>query len=737
MLDIRAYDTCRVVALAEAAPDSERRCELLLPHDSIEVVRQPSNALRRVKNSTWRRAARALVARSGIAGLLNTVVTANIDVLPHQLEPALAVLRGDGCRVLIADEVGLGKTIQACLLIAELRLRGLANRVIVLTPAGLRDQWRDELRSRFHLDATVADFRAVRERVATLPPDVNPWTTWPIAIASIDYVKRPEVLRAVLATSWDVVVIDEAHRVANDGHRQQAAAALTARAPYVVLLTATPHSGHTAAFEALCGLGSHSDRLLVFRRTRQVISAAVRRAIHRLHVRATPAERRMFSRLELFGKAVRAEHGDAGRETWIALAMLHKRAYSSPHALHLSVMRRLDALAGDASTSAQLPLPLDDFGESSADTAPDWNPVLGLRDRDRERGLLKALADAASVAASAESKIHALRRLVRRIGEPVIVFTEYRDTLAWLARHLPAPVLLLHGGLSRTERIETVSAFSSGASQLLLATDAAGEGLNLHRRCRVVINLELPWNPMRLEQRIGRVDRIGQRRVVHAFHLIGADTGETRLLDELRARIARAQAIVGTPDPLDGALDVDEDDSIRSHTVDTSAEVRRLRLARALEPRHLDSSRPLIAATRNPTTRARLAGRTLSMWECVVRDEHERVVSSYLVAASGATAPSEVVDAAAQPWATATLTATHAFTQAGLRRCEAITADIEADGGSLHQPGLFDRRSHFAHAALQAAREEALAEQGERAAFLRRSGALAIVPPQLRLVLAP
>ena len=737
VVDVRAYDNCRVIALEEATPNAVRRCELLVPHDSVELVREPSNALRRVNTSRWRRAARALVARSGIAGALQAASSANIDVLPHQLEPAVAVLRGDGCRLLIADEVGLGKTVQACLLIAELRTRGLADRVIVLTPAGLRDQWRDELRGRFHLDATVADFRAVRERVATIPPDVNPWATWPIAIASVDYVKRPEVLRAVLNVVWDVVIIDEAHRVANDGHRQHAAAALTARAPYVVLLTATPHSGNTAAFESLYGLGNQSDPLLVFRRTRHTISAAVRRAIHRLHVRSTSAEKRMFSRLEAFSKAIRTEHRETGRDMWIALALLYKRAYSSPHALHLSVTRRLDALADDPSTNAQLLLPLDDLGESSADDAPDWNPALGLIDRERERGLLNALAAAASVASKAESKIHAIRRLLRRVAEPVIIFTEYRDTLVWLARQLSEPALLLHGGLSRAERAETVSTFADGKSRLLLATDAAGEGLNLHRSCRIVINLELPWNPMRLEQRIGRVDRIGQRRAVHAFHLIGADTGETRLLDELRARIARAQAVVGAPDPLDGALDADDGDAIGSHHVDVSAEVLRLRLARALNTRDIDEGRPLIATARNSTTRARLAGRTLSMWECTLRDQHDRVVSSHLVAVSGGIASDDAVEAAAQPWAVAASAAAHALTQTGLRRCEAITAAIEGDRTSLHQPGLFDRRAHFAHAALETVRDEALAGLRDRADLLRRSGHVAIAPPRLRLTLAP
>ena len=183
-----------------------------------------------------------------------------MDILPHQLEPAVAVLLGDGCRVLLADDVGLGKTIQACVIVAELRARGIADRVLILTPPGLRDQWQQELAERFHLDAAIADFRSVRRRAATLPPDVNPWTTWPVAIASVDYIKRPEVLRAALASLWDIVIVDEAHRVANDGDRRQAVAALTSRAGYVVLLSATPHSGNSSAFQALCRLGSHGER---------------------------------------------------------------------------------------------------------------------------------------------------------------------------------------------------------------------------------------------------------------------------------------------------------------------------------------------------------------------------------------------------------------------------------------------------------------------------------------------
>jgi SNF2 family DNA or RNA helicase len=149
-----------------------------------------------------------------------------------------------------------------------------------------------------------------------------------------------------------------------------------------------------------------------------------------------------------------------------------------------------------------------------------------------------------------ETKVEGLARLLRRAGQPAVVFTEFRDTLRHVRRRIDLPALELHGGLTRLERTAVLAAFARDPRGLLLATDAAAEGLNLHRHCRLVINLELPWNPMRLEQRIGRVDRIGQRRSVHAFHLIAAGTGETRLLDRLRDRIAAAQADIGAPDPL-------------------------------------------------------------------------------------------------------------------------------------------------------------------------------------------
>jgi superfamily II DNA/RNA helicase len=223
----------------------------------------------------------------------------------------------------------------------------------------------------------------------------------------------------------------------------------------------------------------------------------------------------------------------------------------------MSVERRLRAIAADdeAGGAEQLTLPLgDQWGElNDVDRPPVWPTALGLADRDRERRLLQALLAAAQDASARETKLDYLTRLLRRTREPVVVFTEYRDTLLHVQSALPRPITILHGGLGREERADALRVFGSTPGIVLLATDAAAEGLNLHHRCRMVVNLELPWNPSRLEQRIGRVDRIGQQRIVHAFHLVAADLGETDVLDRLRARIVIAAADVHASDPLGDA----------------------------------------------------------------------------------------------------------------------------------------------------------------------------------------
>ena len=180
--DVRVYDHCQLVTLSGAgAPNAGAERRVIAPFDLIEPLNRPTK-LRFVRPGRWRRACRALFAHHTPPGALRSPLQARMDLLPHQLEPAMALVRGLGSRLLLADAVGLGKTIQAALVVAELLARGAAERVLILTPAGLRDQWASELAERFDLRATVVDFRAVRRDVATLPVGVNPWSTSPMAM---------------------------------------------------------------------------------------------------------------------------------------------------------------------------------------------------------------------------------------------------------------------------------------------------------------------------------------------------------------------------------------------------------------------------------------------------------------------------------------------------------------------------------------------------------------------------
>jgi superfamily II DNA or RNA helicase len=762
VVDTKTFAGCHLITMSGATAANygvERR--LLAPFDAIDRV-PSSHAPRLAGAGRWRRALRDLLHR-GVPGELRATANANIDLLPHQLQPALAVVRGLGCRLLLADDVGLGKTIEAGAIVAELRSRGAADRVLILTPPGLREQWAQELLQRFDIRADIVDFRSVRERGAALRPGLNPWTTWPVAIASVDYVKRPEVLRAVVARPWDVAIVDEAHRVANDGERHDAVASIASHAGYVILLTATPHSGDTQAFESLCGIGALDDRLLVFRRTRRALSTAVERRAHRLLVRSSAAERRMHARLTDFERAVHAERGDADRDAWIALAVLRKRAFSSAQALSLSIERRLQTLAPATLAPAQLPLPLDEHGElDGADDAPPWQAVLALQDADRERRLLTSMSSAAAAAAGRETKLAAIGRLLRRIAEPVIIFTEYRDTLAHVARSIQEPVSVLHGGLARHQRTAALRAFTEGRRRILLATDAAGEGLNLHQTCRIVINLELPWNPMRLEQRIGRVDRIGQRRTVHAFHLVAAGTGEEQLLAELRERIAHAQAEIGAPDPIGNESATPREHVLPPGLADVSAEIAHLRVLRALAaPATLgrrppvESDRPLITFARHRSTRRRLGRQILFIWEVDVEDRARRPVATCVVATASILTPStrselkavvaltaaelvRHVESAVYGWRLQVIERCRRFVDARIARERAIRSSVDSRPRAGIQPGLFDGRAAHAQAADQAALEEMSDAVAQRIALLESVTCVETTsPPRLRLVLLP
>jgi superfamily II DNA or RNA helicase len=521
------------------------RAAFLLPYEPIE--RLPSSETPRiVRPRTWRRIVRSILAGATPSyEALRAPARAALTVLPFQLEPVLAVVRGLAARVLIADEVGLGKTIQAGLIISELIERQPDTRVLVVTPAGLREQWQTEL-LRFSRESVLLDSPSVARHAAEW--NGNPWSVPGIVLTSLDYVKRPEVVRALEALVWDVVVFDEAHALAGRSDRATAAALLARRARTLVLLTATPHSGDDEAFTRLTSLGDFANRLplLVFRRTRLDVGISSARRTLSLRVRQTKNELEMHAALLAYARVVWTQTAVTTSAARLAMAMLTRRACSSAWSLARSLETRLRLLSGGGQPDLlQMALPFGDpVGDDEAPGAELCSP--GLSDRDEERRWLEYVLRLARLAEPAESKLRALRRLLRRAREPAIVFTEYRDTPRQVADHLgDFSTAQLHGGMNAGERQEVLRRFASGEVRLLLATDAASEGLNLHHRCRLVINLELPWTPVRLEQRIGRVERLGQQRRVHAVHLLAANTCEEESVSVLLARMRRVAGVLG------------------------------------------------------------------------------------------------------------------------------------------------------------------------------------------------
>ena len=547
-----AYDTAAVIETegCDAANRGVRSC-FLLPFEPIDRV-GVSQTPRVVRPTRWRRVARRTLgdATPGWTSL-RAATRARLDIVPFQLEPALALVRGDGCRVLIADAVGLGKTVHAGLMIAEMFDRQPDARALVVCPAGLREQWQDELQERFDLTADILDTAGVARAAAVLPVGFNPWSAPRLIITSIDYVKRPEVMRCLETLIWDTVILDEAHGLAGRSDRAATATALATRARFVVMLTATPHSGDADAFRRMSHIGrlGEDDPLLLFSRARAEAGVPGSRRTVLLRVRPTVAETAMHEALRAYAQLVwLLASGGGGSGARLAMSGLARRACSSAASLERSVERRLSLLGHEAQQpTPQLDLPFalatpDDLAPDSQLEAP------GLADPAEERRHLGRILALARDASRSESKLAALRRLLSGTHEPAIVFTEYRDTLEHVASAVPGVTCVrLHGGLTPRERADALRQFTSGAVRLLLATDAASEGLNLHHRCRLVVNLELPWTPLRLEQRAGRVDRIGQTRRVHAVHLVAAATTEELVLSKLADRVRRIRAAVGSP----------------------------------------------------------------------------------------------------------------------------------------------------------------------------------------------
>ncbi len=479
-------------------------------------------------------AALAIWRRPGL-DTLTSVSQLHFTPFPHQLAAAAAVLTRLRGRAILADEVGLGKTIEAGLVLTELMQRRLARRSLILVPSGLAGQWHEELTRKFGLPALSPGTRQWQAATA-------PWDQ-PVLILPLPLARRAPWRDEVARREWDLVICDEAHRL-RDPATASAKLVKGLRTRYLLLLTATPLQNglddvfHLAAVVRPGALGTHSE----FRR--------------RYGRAGDPASARDLADLQRRLQGVMVRH----RRSEVALMLPRRLAETlviEPTAreadLYAAVSDRVRQEARHATglqAAALLTL------QRQAGSGPAALAA-GLRPRGWDD--LRSRALALGECAKAEALLALLRRH-RAADEKVIVFTAFRETLGDLqARLLNAglPAAVYHGGLSRTAKDATIAAFERELP-ILLTTEAAGEGRNL-QFCHAMISYDLPWNPMQIEQRLGRIHRIGQARDVVLHNLVVAGTIEARILAMLESKINLFELVVGELDMILGRVADDFD----------------------------------------------------------------------------------------------------------------------------------------------------------------------------------
>ncbi len=498
--------------------------------------------------------------------------------LPHQYRVLRSAMAGFPVRMMLADEVGMGKTIEAGLLLKELKLRGMIERILVLAPKSLLLQWIVEMENHFN-----EPFELV------LPGDwnasvglrgENAWKRHPQIVTSVDSVKPKEAQRGwslerlarhnlerfhdIVGAGWDLVIIDESHKIAgasDDVSRYELAKELAKSAPHLLLLTATPHSGKSDAFRRLLALidpGLFTEGVTM---TRELTSCVVIRTEKRTALdgankplfapRTTKlikvpfgqqhaAQQLLYEEVSTYVIEGYKRAERIGERGWqLLLVLIQRLVSSSTRAVRHFLEQRLEKLL-DGSTNEQ-PLGTDHLADDADLDELAQAVISSAPDSEKERAEVERLLALATRVenegpdARAEVLYEQMKQIALAEETPstkFLVFTEFRATQTMLKEFLEQrgyPVATLNGAMEISERRAALDTFRQEA-QILISTDAGGEGLNM-QFAHVVFNYDLPWNPMRVEQRIGRVDRIGQSQQVTAINLVLQNSVEARLYE--------------------------------------------------------------------------------------------------------------------------------------------------------------------------------------------------------------
>lgn len=527
-------------------------------------------------------------------GNLLSPFRSGITIEDYQLDPLVRAIDMARVNLLIADDTGLGKTVEAGLVVQELLLRHRARNVLIVAPASDLSNWKREMREKFGLNFEIIDSAFIKEFRRERGIHANPWTAFPFLIASMDWIKQGEGFRLLkdalppemtYPRKFDILIVDEAHNVAPSGRGQYAKASLRTKviqriAPHFshhLFLSATPHNGYKESFTSLLELldnqrfartveptASQLQQVMVRRLKCNIVdkngnAVFPKRELLALEIDYSEEERRIHSLLKRFMDArISATEKDGCRfGTAFVMLLLKKRLFSSPAAFAKTIEKyRLSLVEGikrkvekrdekslyDAIQRAQEDAADEQEVEEAEDEAISMNAKLAVSLREEETRMLDELCvwgrkNAMSEDTKAKAILKWLDDHLKTDGEfndeRVILFTEFMDTHTWLktilAHHGYGGEMLmeLHGSLPLDERDAVINAFQtkpgpSSPVRILLATDAASEGINLHNFCRYMIHVEIPWNPNVMEQRNGRIDRHGQRsKSVYIWHPVG------------------------------------------------------------------------------------------------------------------------------------------------------------------------------------------------------------------------
>jgi SNF2 family DNA or RNA helicase len=502
---------------------------------------------------------RLMAVRLGlVAGFDDLLSLDAIDFQPfdYQIRAARTALRRFRGRGLLSDEVGLGKTIEAGLVLKEYLLRQMVGRVLILTPPGLVEQWREELESKFKITDFVTNND---EAFRSMGSDA--WLRFPYVIASLATARRPEHRQVITSEMYDLVIVDEAHHLKN---RASVSWKLVneLQKRFILLLTATPVQNSLSELYNLVTVLKPGQ----LKSPKEFQRDFVVRGDPRL-----PKNRGLLREL-LSDVMVRHSRGQ------INLQLPPRRAHTVQLPLHRDEQQLYDAIAdlsrrilADASvTSAHrfgVRTLLREAGSSAAATRSTLRSLADVAGLASYRAALLALADQAE-AVTTSAKADALAKLLEAQAasggggarSKVVIFTQFRATQEMLAAHLEGAGIdfaLYHGGLTIAQKDQTIRDFADHLP-VLLSTEAAGEGRNL-QFCRVLVNFDLPWNPQRIEQRIGRIHRIGQNQPVDIFNLAAQGTIEEFVLDILDRKLNMFELVIGEMDMILGQLSDERD----------------------------------------------------------------------------------------------------------------------------------------------------------------------------------